>query len=749
MAKTFQRSFAAGEITPELYSRLDLRNHQTGVAKALNFWTLPHGPAQNRSGTIHVLEAKDSTRKVRLVPFEYNTEQTYELEFGHNYIRIHSNAGTLLEATVAISGIVGSAVTTSGAHSYSTGDWVYIGTRYHKITVTGATTFTTADLWGVATTASGTTAARVYTVTTTYTEDQIFELTYTQSADVLSICHPDHAPAELRRLSAASWSLAAVSFVPTITAPTTPTGATGGPGGGTAIDHYYKTTAVASDTLEESLGSTASAAVSFDLTVAGNYIDVDPTPGGVTVTGAVRYNVYKLLNGLYGYIGQTDGSTLRDNNITPDVSKSPAINEAPFTGTGNYPGAVGYAESRRVFAGTDNKPQNFWLTRSGTESNISYSIPTRDDDRIAGRIVARKVHRIRHILPLADLCLLTSGGEWRLTPMNSDILTPTSVDPDPVSNEGANFVTPVLTGTAGVYADRGGRIRALDYHKDKEGNPLFTPRDLCVMAPHLFVGYTIADMAYAQAPYKMIFAVRSDGKLLCLTYLPEHEVTAWSVHETEGGLFESVCAVSEGTETAVYVVVKRTVNARSVRYIERLSTRQFATLADCYFVDAGVTYDGAATTSITGLYHLEGETVSILADGAVHAQRVVTAGAITLDEAASVVHIGIPITADLQTLPLAVEAESAFGQGSGKNIGEVAMRVIESSGINAGPTFEELRELPVRTNEPYGSPPALRTGMVDLSLDPAWSTEGQLCVRQTHPLPLTISSLTLTVAVGG
>lgn len=743
MPKTFQRSFAAGEITPELYSRLDLRNHQTGVARALNFWTLPHGPIQNRSGFMHILEAKDSTKKVRLIPFEFNTEQTFVLEFGHNYIRFHTQGGTLLEATKAIDSIVGSLVTTTGVHGYSTGDWVFIGSRYHKITVTDTDEFTTADLWGTATVAVGTTAARVYTVATTYDQAHLFELTYTQSADVLSICHPSYAPAELRRLGATNWQLSNISFVPTIATPGAPTAVETG-SGGTPVVQSYVVTALAESTLEESLPSAAGSSGVIDLTVAGNYVTVTPA----TVSGAVRYNVYRLFNGLYGYIGQTDGSALKDNNITPDMSRTPAVNEAPFGSTNNYPGAVGYAESRRVFCGTNNKPQNYWLTRSATESNLSYSIPTRDDDRIAGRIVSRQVHRIRHVLPLADLVLLTSGGEWRLTPLNSDILTPSSVDPDPVSAEGANTTTPVLTGTTGIYADTGGHARALDYHKDKDGNPLFTPRDLSVMAPHLFNGYQIVDMAYMKKPSKMIFMVRSDGKMLCLTYLPEHEVVAWTLHETLNGTFESVAAVAEGSETALYAVVKRNIDSRDVRYIERLSTRRFEALEDSFFVDAGMTYNGSPATTISGLYHLEGETVAILADGAVHAQRVVVGAAITLDDAASVIHIGIPITADLQTLPLATEAAEAFGQGAVKNVGNVSLRVVESSGINAGPTFDELRELPVRTNEPYGSPPALRTGTVDLDIDPAWSTEGQVCVRQSAPLPLTISSMTLTVNVG-
>ncbi|MEN9904248.1 MAG: hypothetical protein RLZZ555_813, partial [Pseudomonadota bacterium] len=172
--KFLLRSFAGGEITPELAGRLDLVKYQTGLALARNFITLPHGPAARRPGFEFINEAKDSTQAVRLIPFAFSASQTAVLEFGHQYIRFHIDGGTLLEATKAIASIAGSTVNTTGAHGYSTGDWVYIGSRYHKITVVDADTFTTTDLWGTATTASGTTAARVYTIASPYAAADLF-----------------------------------------------------------------------------------------------------------------------------------------------------------------------------------------------------------------------------------------------------------------------------------------------------------------------------------------------------------------------------------------------------------------------------------------------------------------------------------------------------------------------------------------------------------------------------------------------
>ena len=164
--------------------------------------------------------------------------------------------------------------------------------------------------------------------------------------------------------------------------------------------------------------------------------------------------------------------------------------------------------------------------------------------------------------------------------------------------------------------------------------------------------------------------------------------------------------------------------------------------------NTGITTYEVARNVISGITWLEGKTVSILADGAVHPQKVVSSGSITLDQASSVVHVGLPYESDLQSLPLALQAE-AFGQGRVKNLNHVWVRVLESSGIFAGPSADKLVEAKQRTTEPYGSPPNLKTEDIKIMLTPTWQDTGQLFVRQSDPLPLTIVGLTLEVAIGG
>ena len=678
--RTLQRSFAGGEVSPEMFGRIDDAKYQAGLAKCLNFITKPQGPAENRPGFQFVRAVKDSTKKVRLIPFTYSTTQTMVIEMGAGYFRFHTLGSTLLSGGVP------------------------------------------------------------YEIANPYTEADLFDIHYVQSADVLTLVHPGHAPRELRRLGATNWQLSSIVFFAPVSKPTGVLAVAEG-SSSPAYTYKYVVTAVAADGSGESEASNAAI-------VSGNLFETGATMtiSWNAVAGAARYNIYKLQGGLYGYIGQTADLSIVDDNIDPDLSKTPAIYESIFNAAGNYPGAVSYFEQRRAFAGTINKPQNIWLTKSGTESNMSYSLPIVDDDRIAFRVAAREANTIRHIVPLSQLLLLTSSGEWRVTSINSDAITPTTISVRPQSYVGASNVQPVIINNALLYcAARGGHVRELGYNWQANG---FTTGDLSLRAPHLFDTFDIVDMAYAKAPQPLAWFVSTSGKLLGLTYVPEQQVGAWHQHDTDG-VFESCTVVAEAAEDVLYCVIRRTINGASVRYVERMASRQFAEAADAFFVDCGLTYSGAPADEISGLDHLEGETVSILADGAVHPQRVVAGGTITLDVEASKVHVGLPITADLETLPLAAQLDGAFGQGRYKNVNKAWLRVFRSSGIFVGPSADKLIEAKQRTTEPYGTPPALKSEEIPVLLTPTWADSGRVYVRQSDPLPLTIVSLTTEVAIGG
>jgi hypothetical protein len=796
MTKLLQRSFGGGELAPELYGRVDLPKYETGLAVCRNFTVLPHGPVANRPGFEFIREVKDSGKPVRLIPFVFSVLQTYVLELGEHYIRIHTNGGTLLDPI--------------------TGQPLEIATPY-----------TVEDLPG---------------------------LKYVQSADVMTLVHPRHPPREFKRLGANSWTLEVINFGTVVAAPASaaavagrPPGSTlvkvsglavtGGtttnpdPEGGSAPTRRYRVAAFSATAVGEA--SNALSVALFDvgspITLSWNsvsgatgyaifhedssgvyglrrvqtgtsvqeaqigtvnakavraapenapdirvfryritalderYNESLPSPiatcSGRTpsenepnivtwaaVPGAARYQVYKEFNGLFGYAGTTESTEWRDENMVPDLGMTlPQLTE-PFTGAGDYPGTVSYFEQRRCFGATTNRPQTIWMTRAGTESDFSTSLPPRADDAITVTLAARQVNQVRHIVPLSDLIVLTSSGEWRVMPANDDVLTPANVTMRVQGAVGAADLQPILANNVLLYVQfQSARVWELAY--SWEANT-YRSNDVSILATHLFDGYTLLDWAYAATPHSISWAVRSDGALLGLTYLREQQVYAWHRHDTAGA-FESVATIREGAEDALYAVVRRTVGGVERRYIERLHTRRFAQVEDAFFVDCGLTYVGEQpVTTISGLDHLEGEQVAILADGSVQPPQTVSGGAIELQHPARKVHVGLPITAQIQTLPWAWPVE-AYGQGTRKNVAAVILRVDRSRGIWAGPTLTQLTEVKQRTTENYGEPTRPTSDEVRLTVAPAWSNGGQLWVQQTDPLPLTITAMVPEIQTGG
>jgi hypothetical protein len=760
--KTLLRSFAGGEIAPEMFGRLDLGKYQTGLQKALNFRTLPHGPATRRSGLFYVNQAKDSSSSVRLIPFVFNATQAVVLELGHQYVRFHNAAGTVLETAVPITSITQAnpGAFTRVAHGFLTGDVVFVSGALGMTAINGqfyTVNKLTADTYelrylNVSTSIStvalpaytgGGTAARVYTVATPWTGTDLATLSFAQDADVLTVSSSLYATREIRRLAATNWTVTSASFTPTLAAP----GGVGAvatiPTPTNPVTQSYVVTSVAADAITESVASSA-ATCANNLTIFGNFNTISWS----AATGAARYYVYRLRGGSYGYIGQTTGLSLIDDNILPDGTTTPPQNFTTLnTGSGDYPATVTHFEQRRWFASTANAPQNVWGTRSATDSNLTSSVPSRDDDALTFKIRAQQQNAIRFLVPLVDLVALTVGGEFRIFADPGPAITPGTLSIKPQAYSGAALVQPALTAGSALYVQsQGSRVREIAF--DPNGTGIYKSTDVSLFAPHLFNGYQIKELAYSRAPDQTLWAVRTDGKLLGMTYVPEQQVYGWHQHDTDG-TFESCAVIPEGAEDVLYVVVRRTVNGTARRYIERLVTRLFTSAADAFFVDSGLTYSGAAATVISGLRHLEGKTVSILADGAVVPPRAVTDGAITLDQAATKVQVGLPYNSDLQTLPAQFEIQ-ASGQGTLKNVSKVYLRVTQSSLVKGGPLFTKLTEYPARAvSDPYGAPPALRTGELAFAITPNWNTDGAVCVRQDQPLPLTVLSVTVETAIGG
>lgn len=939
MATLAQLSFSGGEITPSLYGRVDQSKYQTGLRTLRNYIVMRHGGAQNRPGTEFIGEVSNSAKTVRMIPFIFNSEQTYVLEFGDEYMRVIRNGAYQYDLTLTITGITNASpgVVTYTGTDPSNGDEVYIsgvvgamanyvnGRNFKIANVnTGANTFElqTMDSTNFSTTSigaytSGGTAKRVYTITTPYDYTDLQTLNFDQSADVITLTHPTYQTRELTRTGHTTWTLSVVTFAPATSSPTAC--AASGSAGATVL--RYKITAVDEETFVESLagvdgtksnsitgitkanpavvtysgsdnftngdivrisgvvGMTEVNGLEFEVanvntgantfelksTNSTNYTTyssggtvavvsvstvldgtADVTLTWTAVAGAIEYNIYKAVNGVYGFIGVAGSTTFLDDvsALTPDTTDTPPSPRNPFGIAEDYPSTSAYYQGRHLFANTNNDTEKVWTTRSGDFKNLTRRSPLQNDDAHEFLLAGRGVNEIRHMVDLGNLIAFTAGAEWKILGDSNGLLTPGNANPVQQSYNGIADIRPLVIDNTALYIQaRGSQIRdlAYDFSVDENGRTGYNGNDLTVFSAHLVDDYTIRDWDYQQIPHSIVWAVRSDGTLLGLTYIKAHNMLAWHRHDFDGGTVEQVCVVPEGAADRVYLVIKRTINGSTRRYIERMHLRNFTDITtDAIFMDSSLSYDGvnaAATTmtlsggtdwdyeedltltssaaefssddvghaihltgsdgsiirftitaytsttvvtgrahmtvpaalrstatavwthavdQVTGLWHLEGENVSVFADGFVLANPnnnsyttiTVTNGTITLDKAYGVIHVGLPYTSDIETLDVNVDG-TGTSIDQKKLINKATMYVEETRGLWVGtesPTSDsdfkdQLREVKLRNYENYGSPPSLKTEPVDVSIRGTWNKGGRVFIRQTDPIPATILSI--------
>jgi hypothetical protein len=692
--RAYQAAFTAGELSPALWARVDLAKYDSGMKTAINLYVHPHGGASNRAGLEFVGEVKDSAKITRLVPFQFNTEQSYQLEFGDLYMRVWRDGGLVLHTGVP------------------------------------------------------------FVLTTPFLQTEVNDLVFIQEADVMYMCHPMHPVYKLGRLADDNWTLTTVTFAPKMTAPGAPTvtkpGDTSSKPGYVATTYTYCVSAVADDTSEESLPSGGGSVVN-DLSIATGINRV----AWSAVAGAGRYIVYKLDNGVFGYIGGTTGLSFDDENITADLSDTPQTARNPFNSPGNYPSVCTFIEQRLGFAATLNDPQAVWLSQSANYENFGYSSPAKASDAVTFRVKSRQINQIRSMIATKGLMLLSSSAEWVVTGgSQSDAIAPSAIKIDNQGYRGCAKVQPVVVGNVVLFAQRlGGVIRDFSYDFSQD---TYVGKDLTILARHLFENKTIVAMGFAQAPDSIVWVVLDDGSLVSLTYMKEQDVWAWTRHQSAANaFFEDVSIISEGTEDVPYFIVRRTINGQVKRYIERLHTRVFADISDAFFVDCGLTYDGAPVSHLSGLDHLEGQELVALADGNVIRNLTVDAGAITMPVAASKIQIGLPITSSLQSLDIDLGNVNGLGtiQGRKKSVANVVLRVQDTRGIFIGAYDGDresmfLVEYKQRATEAWGA--AIQPYSGDIEMTPMWdwNVDGNMWIKQFDPLPMTILALMPDLTLG-
>lgn len=711
-------SFQAGELSPRLEGRIDLQKYSAGAQTLQNMVVFPQGGITRRPGTYYAGSSK-SGGKVRLIPFEFSDEQAYVLEFGANYIRFFQD----------------------GAPLESGGSPVE--------------------------------------VVTAYSVTDIFEINFVQSADVVFLAHKDHKPAKLTRTTATSFTLTDIDFVD-----------------GPYLDENITSTTLYADADTGSITITASAGL-FTSADVGRLLrfrevlevtyDEWAAATSYNANDFVRYNghVYKQVTGSTQTSGNTPpvhtsgtetygnvdweyrhddtgyveitaftsatvvtatvkeddgGISVLPHNIVGAANATTKWSLGAFGGDQGQPRAVAFYEERLYFAGTIGKPQSIF--GSVTADFENHTPGTEDDDAVNVTISSDQVNIIKHMIPGRFLQIMTSSAEFTLSGgTGTTAVTPTNLNVLRETTFGSGDVRPLRAGASTIMIQKGGeKVKEVTFSLDTDG---LVGRDLTVLGEHLARG-GVTDMVWQQEPELILWFVRGDGTLIGLSYDPANNTIGWHQHPLGGsGVVESITAIPSGTEDQVYLSVKRTIDGSTVRHIVYMKSIYFnQDVGDAFYVDSGITYDGAATTTITGLDHLEGESVQILADGSTHPDKTVSSGSITLDRQASKVHVGLSYNSLVETLRLEAGADDGIAQGKIKRIHGITARFLDTVGAELGPDVNNLDRLPFRDSSmSMDTAVPLFNGDKEIFFPSGYENDAQVVIRQSQPLPMTIVAI--------
>ena len=583
----------------------------------------------------------------------------------------------------------------------------------------------------------------LYRAATPYNASELDELDFAQSFDTMYLAHRYYPVGKMVRADHDDWTYSDVAFEPGIAAPgsVSATATVANTDAANTGDSYfpqeyrYVVSAVNADG-QESRGSTEDTATN-DTELPRNYTTI--TWGAVT--GADYYRVYKAHeSGSFGFIGESDSTSFVDDGYQPDYSDAPIEAYDPFGSTGNYPSRLNFWEQRLWFARTVNAPNAVYASRTAEFENMDFARPQRENDSIALTITTGESNFIEALIPMGRLLVGTSDNIFALYGPNDDILVPS---PPPGARRqvgrGISLPKPLVIGEAAFYQPRVETgLRSIGYTFEMDG---YKSSNVSIFAPHLFEKRRIKRMAYQAEPSSIIWAVMDDGDLIALTWESEQDVWGWTEMDL-GGLVLDVCCIPEGQETRVYVTVERTINGATERYIEALESLKWTNYKRTAFVDCAKKYVfEEPQTEITGLQHLEGETVSVLADG-YEATATVTDGAITLAVAATEVVVGLPFDAIIETLSLPNETTR-------KITGEIYVEMVDSFNVYAGRLEDELRLVRTRARGEIGAP-ILYTGQGEpVRPDQVVDREATIIVKQSSPYPMTVTAIHYGVEAKG
>jgi len=819
----FQTNFTSGEISPKLFGQVDFKKYNNAVETMENMTVFPQGGSERRYGSRFVCEVKNSANATRLVPFEFNIEQSYILEFGNLYIRFYKDNGQITEATKTITAITKAnpAVVTAASHGYSNGDHIWINdvvgmteVNGRRFTVANKTT-NTFELSGVnsssyTTYTSGGTAAKVYEITTEYTSSQLAELQFAQSADVMYIVHPSHEPTKLTRTGHTSWSITDVDFEK-----------------GPYLDQNTTSTTLSSSATSVGTGRTLTASADlFASTDVGRLFKLGNGHGKITgFTSATQVTVEVLVA------------------LTSNGTKTWSL--GAYSNTTGFPRAVSFFEQRLIYGGSTSFPQTIWGSQSGLYDNFDEGDADAADAFIY-TIAANKVNTIRWLAPSKDLIVGTAGSEYKVGRPTGEPLKPDNVNIAQQTTYGVYPARPIQIGNVVLFIQRQQKKVREFYYKFEDD--AYSAPDMTILSEHI-TGEGITEVDFAQEPDSIYWAIREDGVLLGMTYQREENVVAWHRHilggktgsatvtvtdydnipvgsrivltksdgtkvtftsetagssspsETNGwrpntnndttadNIFtainahadftvanpaanivtitetspqatgfltvettdstrlaatseshskaKSVASIPESGEDQVWMIVERKINGLVVQYVEYFDS---SSNMDSYLTGTV----NSASSNITGLDHLEGEKVQILIGDAVYPSQTVTSGAVTVSIPSALstktINVGLGYVSTLKTLKPEFGGQAGTSQGRKKRYNEVMVRFLNTVGATINDD-----QLPFRSSAtPMGQNIPEFTGDKRVT-NLGWDRDGQITIKQTQPLPMTILGITGTL----
>lgn len=721
----------AGEFSPMLDGRVDYAKYPNAASRLENFIPTVQGPHVRRAGTRFVAEVKNSAAgRPLLHVFEYSVDQAYQVEFGNFYARFYTwDSVTKVRGRLEVAGVPVEVVT-----PYAIGDL--------------------------------------------YNADGTPRLRFAQSGDFLYIAHPSYQQRILKRLTATSFTMTTFE----------------GKGGPWKSLNDTATTVYASAETGTGITLTASSAI-FQAGHVGSLFyleskDLNAIPAwevGHTVSIGERARsdgkTYEALNAAktgtsrpvhtegalydgnptsvqwlyrdagYGYVritGFTSSTVVTADVVDRLPSQVVGVGNATtrwahaaWSAVEGWPSQVAFFRERMWWA----RGQEVWASVSADFTDYSprtFNTVTADAG-FTVQINSGKINDVQWLAPDRDLLVGTAGSEFAVGELtNGEPLGPNNRRSRLASEFGSKAIPPIKNGRSSLFIQRSGLVvRETFYEFAGDG---YESTETTVEAEHI-TRTGVIDMAFASEPTPVVWCIRNDGLLIGFTWNNEQKVRGWHRHPIGGGgIVESISVMqaAEGDRHELWLIVRRTINGVTKRYVEYMERpwREGDSQASQFYVDSGLTYSGAPATTISGLGHLEGQTVDVLTDGAPHPQRVVTGGQITLQRASSVVQVGLPAPCFYRSMRLDVGAADGTAQGKTKRIHKAVMRFLNTGGGSYGGSENALDDLQFRTAaDPMGAPVPLFTGDKVVSWPDGYTTDAYMIYTNEQPTAATLVAL--------